>query len=264
MKKFGFTLAEVLITLAIIGIVAALTIPVLMASYQKTQYVTQLKKFYTTFQNGTKIYMQNDGCNTLSCTGVFDGAVNMGGNWETQVRNYVDKSFKVLKYYSSGSDELNAEVTSNLASSMIELTRVTRFSGMYSFSTVDGMLVGIDDPDWGNCNGSELPSAICATVDVDTNGIKGPNVWGRDTFEFALTNDGSLTPLYSQQYAKAQAAGNESMPWLYDMLMNSNYWAKSPGMCGEPGKITINPTTDEINGNACAARIIEEGWEMNY
>ena len=35
MKKIGFTLAEVLITLAIIGIVAALTIPTLVQNYQE-------------------------------------------------------------------------------------------------------------------------------------------------------------------------------------------------------------------------------------
>jgi prepilin-type N-terminal cleavage/methylation domain-containing protein len=45
--RLAFTLAEVLITLAIIGIVAALTIPTLVNNYQKTQYVTQLKKAYT-------------------------------------------------------------------------------------------------------------------------------------------------------------------------------------------------------------------------
>ena len=42
--KRAFTLAEVLITLAIIGIVAAITIPGLVQSYKKTEYSTKLKK----------------------------------------------------------------------------------------------------------------------------------------------------------------------------------------------------------------------------
>ena len=46
MKK-GFTLAEVLITLGIIGVVAALTMPTLMSNYRKHQTVTQLKKAYS-------------------------------------------------------------------------------------------------------------------------------------------------------------------------------------------------------------------------
>ena len=46
-KKAAFTLAEVLITLAIIGIVAALTIPTLITNYQKKQTVSKLKQSYS-------------------------------------------------------------------------------------------------------------------------------------------------------------------------------------------------------------------------
>lgn len=45
--KFGFTLAEVLITLSVIGVVAALTIPPLVQSYKKHVVETRLKKFYS-------------------------------------------------------------------------------------------------------------------------------------------------------------------------------------------------------------------------
>lgn len=50
-KKFGFTLAEVLITLGIIGIIAALTIPQLIAKHKKIVVSTALKKFSTSLQN---------------------------------------------------------------------------------------------------------------------------------------------------------------------------------------------------------------------
>ena len=46
MRK-GFTLAEVLITLGIIGVVAALTMPALISNYRKNVVVERLKKFYT-------------------------------------------------------------------------------------------------------------------------------------------------------------------------------------------------------------------------
>uniref|UniRef100_UPI00402A5199 prepilin-type N-terminal cleavage/methylation domain-containing protein n=1 Tax=Candidatus Scatousia sp. TaxID=3085663 RepID=UPI00402A5199 len=54
MKK-GFTLAEVLITLGIIGIVAAMTLPGLNAKYKKNQTVTQLKKAYTVLAQAIKL-----------------------------------------------------------------------------------------------------------------------------------------------------------------------------------------------------------------
>ena len=43
----AFTLAEVLITLGIIGIVAAMTLPALVGKYQKKVTVERLKKVYT-------------------------------------------------------------------------------------------------------------------------------------------------------------------------------------------------------------------------
>jgi prepilin-type N-terminal cleavage/methylation domain-containing protein len=46
--KKGFTLAEVLITLGIVGVVATITLPSVIKNYQKRQTVTQLKKAYTT------------------------------------------------------------------------------------------------------------------------------------------------------------------------------------------------------------------------
>lgn len=47
MKKKAFTLAEVLITLGIIGVVAAITMPVLINKYQEIVTVTKVKKFYS-------------------------------------------------------------------------------------------------------------------------------------------------------------------------------------------------------------------------
>ena len=50
MYKFsGFTLAEVLITLGIIGVVAAMTIPVLIANTRSAKYRSQFKKLYLLF-----------------------------------------------------------------------------------------------------------------------------------------------------------------------------------------------------------------------
>ena len=50
-KKAAFTLAEVLITLGIIGVVAAMTIPTLIANYQEKQTVSRLTKAYATISN---------------------------------------------------------------------------------------------------------------------------------------------------------------------------------------------------------------------
>ena len=58
MKK-GFTLAEVLVTLGIIGVVSAMTIPTLMQNHQRKTYVTQLHKVYNELSQVLLQY-QND------------------------------------------------------------------------------------------------------------------------------------------------------------------------------------------------------------
>lgn len=50
-KKKAFTLAEVLITLGIIGVVAALTMPSLMSNYRRKVAETQLKQTYSILLN---------------------------------------------------------------------------------------------------------------------------------------------------------------------------------------------------------------------
>ena len=76
-KKVAFTLAEVLITLGIIGVVAALTLPTLISNYQKRVYVTQLKKSVSVLSQGFTTMMGHDGVTELKDTEAFSG---MGTN----------------------------------------------------------------------------------------------------------------------------------------------------------------------------------------
>lgn len=58
-SHMGFTLAEVLVTLGIIGVVSAMTVPTLMQNYQRQSYVTQLHKVYNEFSQAAERY-KND------------------------------------------------------------------------------------------------------------------------------------------------------------------------------------------------------------
>ncbi len=60
-KKNGFTLAEVLITLGIIGVVAAMTIPTLLAKYQEKQTVTKLKQTYSILSQAIRSVQEDVG-----------------------------------------------------------------------------------------------------------------------------------------------------------------------------------------------------------
>ena len=59
-RKFAFTLAEVLITLGIIGVVAAMTIPTLISNFQKRAWETILKEDYALVSEGLLRLMADD------------------------------------------------------------------------------------------------------------------------------------------------------------------------------------------------------------
>ena len=61
-KRFGFTLAEVLITLGIIGVVAAMTMPTLIANYHKKVYVNQLRTNVSLLSQAVKKIFGGSGC----------------------------------------------------------------------------------------------------------------------------------------------------------------------------------------------------------
>ena len=71
MKKTGFTLAEVLITLGVIGIVAAMTIPNLVQSYKKKVVETRLVNFYSTINQALRLSEVDNG--NSSTWGTFLG-----------------------------------------------------------------------------------------------------------------------------------------------------------------------------------------------
>ena len=75
--KFAFTLAEVLITLGIIGVVAAMTIPTLITKYQEKQIVSRLTKVYSTLSQAYQMSQAEYGqLSTWGLKNTVTGEVN--------------------------------------------------------------------------------------------------------------------------------------------------------------------------------------------
>ncbi len=94
MKK-AFTLAEVLITLGIIGVVAAMTMPVLINNYQKKVTAVRLEKFYTIMSQAV-IRWQNEESITPPDF-LFDDDIvrngNQSKNWfNSSIGKYINQS----------------------------------------------------------------------------------------------------------------------------------------------------------------------------
>ncbi len=70
MRKNAFTLAEVLITLAIVGIVAAMTIPTLITKYKERVLVNKVKEAHSLLMNAVQLYIAKNNCINSLC--LFD------------------------------------------------------------------------------------------------------------------------------------------------------------------------------------------------
>lgn len=142
MIKKGFTLAEVLITLAILGVVAALTIPGLLANTQGRQYSVGYKKAVSTFGQAINKMVAMEG-------------VDMS-NWNEAVK--YDGSPKYPNFVAFMEQNFNVQKVAGDAD--VYLSDGTAFRGVGNIPTFEN----------GGCT-AENPCVIV----VDTNGDAGPN-----------------------------------------------------------------------------------------
>ena len=147
----AFTLAEVLITLGIIGVVAAMTMPSLMQNYKRQQATARIKKFVSVI-NQALISAEND--------------LGAREDWVIGEMNNSDSAYNFLNTY----------IKPYIKSADIE--KRTLFGlNMATLRFVDGSQMSVK-------------IGACYDIWYDINGEKGPNEKGRDIFVFILCKNG--------------------------------------------------------------------------
>ncbi len=110
----GFTLSEVLITLGIIGVVAALTIPTLIQNVSNRDVETKLKKFYTTINEAHKFAEAEFGNDNLWFSDTSGPILDNNGNpieGSSKQRIWFEKYFaKYLKIQKVEVDETGTPI----------------------------------------------------------------------------------------------------------------------------------------------------------
>jgi len=180
--KSAFTLSEVLITLVIIGIVAALTIPTVIQNTQKKQFVSAYKKTYVTLSSATKMIMAEH------------GSPKGDGGWAVSAENVYalyKKHLSKAKDCGPNSGCFSSTYGNvNSGSRWLNWDNETSKSRMVLADGVQVMFSGVSnacDKNDRDYNGS---MNVCERIFVDLNGEKGPNKIGRDFLEFVLKEDG--------------------------------------------------------------------------
>lgn len=215
MKK-GFTLAEVLITLGIIGIVAAMTLPALINKHQKKQtavkLVYSLNILNTAFRAAVADYgdMKN-----------WDFIVESPDN-DNARKAFVDKY--LIPYVKNAKPSPEAGYTyAGLGYSEAYPPRqpngtITGFTSKvyYPIAVLSGMYFYS-----GRISGD---GEKAVTFYVDLNGKEKPNIFGRDIFVFILIPDKNIVRTVGYQYKNPKSYCTAGNAWACAAVIEQNNW----------------------------------------
>jgi len=268
MNKQGFTLAEMLITVGLIGVIAALTLPgviknnqnkVLVSTLQSVvQSVEQALTNMVTMQNADSLFETtpwvNGRINTSSSTSNKDHFVAELGKYfvitsadttANAAKNYYG-SIKVYGLDNDGSKKVT-DVIGQFNDCIILYTKSGAVIFIRAFDKGDSFATGGGDNISESVAFSRQTSLTSNPADIfiDVNGKSKPNTVGRDLFHFYIGPDGILYPYGGK--AVGAYEGHQGASW------NGGY---ADYQC-----------TDTVKGNngwGCTARLIDEGYQMKY
>lgn len=195
-KKLAFTLAEVLITLGIIGVIAAMTIPTLMSKYYEKQTYTRLKETYSILSQALRSveeeYGTPDDWNLSQEYYKSEDSLKIAKILLTSIKVAQDCGVETNTpcMYSGHYKYLNGNTAGNYGG-----------NGTYKIVLLNGTSIS-----FGKWNENELIDFF-----VDTNGTAPPNQIGQDLFTFGYVKNKGLHPL-----------GDPSL--VYDCNKNSSGW----------------------------------------
>ena len=169
-NSYAFTLAEVLITLVIIGVIAAITIPTMMNSKRNEELRAGLLKAQSTLAGALEMYYVKNGVRLT----------------KSALVNRTDFKLVFMPYVVNAKD---CGITDCLTSGNNPYKTYNNVKSVNQYLLDDGQFIMND----GMFVGFEKGSAY---ITVDVNGImKKPNRAGYDLFSFQLNSKGNLVPM---------------------------------------------------------------------
>ncbi len=180
MKK-AFTLTEIIITLFIVGIIAALTIPAIIKNYREKIYSTQLKKVVSQIENATKTVMSEEHSQSFHTTtaGIEDDGPEQGSRYFLG---------KYLKYTIYGCKKNNAHPCVAPGYKTLDGTDAGESFGSFCILTSNGAAVCM----WNNPDANCINTNDCTLIAMDVNGTDPPNIIGIDMFTAQINSAGQV------------------------------------------------------------------------
>ena len=213
-ERVAFTMAEILLSLTIIGVVAAITLPSLTGNINERTWNTQRKALYARFSQALPLMPALNGYGTLTEETDSNGSkvVTEDNAAETFITSGLSKVMKINNICDSdhlfdcgvnsslitlgGSSSLTAK-TLKTFNSLFGLNSSNQFDSISlidtkaaAFETQNGESIivyynprcvgSLQETPWGGRGGYYVANKVCANFVYDLNGTKGPNTVGKD------------------------------------------------------------------------------------
>ena len=223
-KKTAFTLAEVLITLGIIGVVAAMTMPVLVANHRKSVVETRLQKFYSVMNQAIiQSEIENGDKSTWNINMEVDGDFNDVADNLEWYNKYLAKYLKTLKVEKNSDNYVIVYFPDGSA------VIIRRGGSTYNFFPEAKHLGNLTKDD----------------IFDNQNNPDNPLAYGKNNFFFAFYPNSD-----NEKWKFHKDKGLEPYKWINGSVDNIS-WRKTSYGCSETGSKLY-----------CTALIQENGWKI--
>ncbi len=225
MRKNGFTLAEVLITLGIIGVISALTLPTVTQDVTKQKVGPSLAKAVNTLENANTNLLRNTDTRSL-----YDACNN--GTEEYEPNSVETEYVSCLLNHS------------NIFGTQLTGTNYGGIDYNNCLMTKDGIAFCTGELGVPSSGGKSPKNyyGLAVPIMIDINGPETkPNKVGKDAFSFLVDFYGTLIPNGGRQYNVFMGKATEAPLW--ETTCNSE------------------SITDPID---CAGSIVDNNWKVIY
>lgn len=244
--KKGFSLAEVLIAIAIVGVIAAINIPTVVSETQNRKHAAALGRNVEAIETGCQLIIQQ-----ASEAGgeVIDGIYTVKNDLTGATSEYFDRlpvsnvlsnvtadffNISQRTYNTNGTPTYNVN-NINGQNPIPTLKNLTNTNQNFWISSKTGALYGYRFVRQHNTETTNDP--IIGYIYIDVNAASAPNRYGRDIFVFGLTDSCHMIP-----------GGSDRMSGQYSIPVETS------------GCANDNPT----NGLSCTSRVVKNGYRMDY
>ena len=280
MKYKGFTLAEVLITLGIIGVIAALTAPALYQDVSNAHIGPTLSKFKSTLENANYQMLNDAGATDLQelvGDGEFSQSLTRDRNgnlvhWDRSKQEVVidgldtksdQRYLQMLTQYIQGSNYIGCNADGILTETGLRPSPSNwnqsnggntygwrSYRKLELMNNVTMMITNMNNnhQDYYTNDVDSNLRGFLADIVVDINGReRGPNKRGMDLFDFVIDRSGAVLPTGGIQFAKGKQG----------TIRSTHHWTGNNRIyaCNE------NTVTE---GEACTGSIFENKLKVIY